>query len=121
MLEAKLNSSVKRPARLALLTFLVMAIVFVIAPLQAAVGDNVSAVSFQAGDGWKITGTLYLPDNVSAPVPAVVLLTEPGWVDRSIYDNYLSRKLAKNGMAANQISRTGCKRDTAECRVRVAE
>jgi dienelactone hydrolase len=107
MIEAKMNSTVKRPALRALLAFLVMAIAFVIAPLQAAVGDNVSAVSFQAGDGWKITGTLYLPDNVSAPVPAVVLLTEPGWVDRSIYDNYLSRKLAKNGMAALSIDMRG--------------
>ena len=59
--------------------------------------ENISAVNFTTDDGWKIFGTLYLPETVISPVPGVVLLTEPGWVDRSIYDNYLSRKLAKSG------------------------
>jgi len=70
--------------------------------------ETVTAVSFQTGDGWRIAGTLYLPDNLSGEtIPAVVLLTEPGWVDRSIYDNYLSRKLAKSGMAALSIDMRG--------------
>ena len=35
-------------------------------------------------------------------MPAVVLLTEPGWVDRTIYDSYLSQKLADNGFTAER-------------------
>lgn len=69
--------------------------------------EKVSAVSFVAADGWKIAGTLYLPDNITGPIPGIILLTEPGWVDRSIYDNYLSRKLAKNGMAALSVDMRG--------------
>ena len=60
-----------------------------------------SAVSFITEDGWKLTGSLYLPKQTSQdPIPAVVLLTEPGWVDRSIYDTYLAQDLADVGIAA---------------------
>lgn len=58
-------------------------------------------VTFPTEDGWTISGGLYLPaGNRAGRVPVVVLLPEPGWVDQSIYDTYLSEKLVKNGMAA---------------------
>ncbi len=68
--------------------------------LGEAFGQN-SAVSFVTEDGWKLTGSLYMPKQTSNhPIPAVVLLTEPGWVDRSIYDTYLAQELAEVGIAA---------------------
>ena len=71
-------------------------------------GHAQTEVSFPTEDGWTIYGTLYLPTAGSpAPVPGVVLLTEPEWVDRSIYDTYLARKLAKGGMAALSIDLRG--------------
>ncbi len=67
-----------------------------------------TTVSYRTEDGWTITGTLYLPQK-SAPelVPGGVLLPEPGWVDRSIYDSYLAGKLAKKGIAALSIDVRG--------------
>src|SRR5437588_251177 len=106
MFEAKILSRFYSFVQSAVL-FIVIGMIFAAAPLHAAGADTVSAVSFSAADGWKITGTLYLPGSISAPIPAVVLLTEPGWVDRSIYDNYVSRKLAKNGLAALSIDMRG--------------
>jgi dienelactone hydrolase len=63
-------------------------------------------VSYRTEDGWTIRGNLYLPKGAEA-APAVVLLPEPGWVDRSIYDTYLSQKLVKNGIAALAIDIRG--------------
>jgi dienelactone hydrolase len=73
-----------------------------------AYSQTTSNVKFQTEDGWTISGTLYLPKNVSGVLaPAVLLLPEPGWVDRSIYESYLSSKLAKSGMAALSIDVRG--------------
>jgi dienelactone hydrolase len=64
-------------------------------------------VSYRTEDGWTIHGNLYLPKEAAAPAPAIVLLPEPGWVDRSIYDTYLAQKLAKDGIAAIAIDVRG--------------
>src|ERR1700722_19165388 len=73
-----------------------------------AYSQTISNVKFQTEDGWTISGTLYLPQNISGvAVPAVVLLPEPGWVDRSIYESYVATKLAKSGMAALSIDVRG--------------
>src|SRR5689334_4200971 len=67
-----------------------------------------SVVSFNTTDGWKITGNLTLPDKPpGGSMAAVVMLTEPGWVDRSIYETYLSDDLAKAGIAALAIDLRG--------------
>jgi dienelactone hydrolase len=73
-----------------------------------AASAKTSVVSFNTSDGWKITGNLTLPDNAgTGSIPAVVMLTEPGWVDRSIYATYLSDDLAKTGIAALAIDLRG--------------
>jgi len=67
-----------------------------------------SAISYETSDGWTIRGDLYLPDdNDLRQFPAVLLLPEPGWVDRSIYDTYLARKLTKAGIAVLAIDVRG--------------
>jgi len=58
-------------------------------------------VVFKSGDGWELKGTLYLPQQSgNEPMPAVVLVTEPGVLDRTIYDQYLAQKLADAGFVA---------------------
>lgn len=104
--STKNKATFRRPLRAAL-PALILGLTFLGYPPTRAYGETVSAVSFPAADGWKISGTLYLPDSISGPIPGIVLLTEPGWVDRSIYDTYLSHKLAKNGMAALSIDMRG--------------
>ncbi len=76
--------------------------------LPLAANAKTKVVSFSTSDGWKITGNLTLPDQPSSgPIPAVVMLTEPGWVDRSIYATYLSDDFAKAGIAALSIDLRG--------------
>lgn len=77
---------------------------------QASTGQNVrvSVVEFQTEDGWTIQGDLYLPAAASrGAIPAAVLLSEPDWEDRSIYDAYLGPDFAKNGIAALAIDVRG--------------
>ena len=58
-------------------------------------------VVFKTGDGWELTGTLYLPKQFgNEPAPAVVMVTEPGVLDRTIYDQYLAQKLTDAGFVA---------------------
>ena len=78
--------------------------------LLGVVGSRSDAGQLPHGRRLDDTGeSLYLPKNAAA-APGVVLLPEPGWVDRSIYDTYLAQKLAKDGMAALAIDvrGTGC-------------
>ena len=74
---------------------------------EEALGQS-RVVSFMTKDGWKLTGSLYEPAKAaSTPAPAVIMLTEPGWVDRSIYDTYLSDKLAEVGFFALNVDLRG--------------
>jgi dienelactone hydrolase len=75
--------------------------------LKEAFGQS-TVVTFMTKDGWKLTGSLYRPQQASStPAPAVVMLTEPGWVDRSIYDSYLAADLAEKGFFALNIDLRG--------------
>lgn len=67
-----------------------------------------SIVHFTASDGWKLTGTLYVPEApAGSRVPGVVLLSEPAWEDRTVYGTYLSGKLAENGFAVLTLDYRG--------------
>ncbi len=57
-------------------------------------------VVFKTGDGWELKGTIYFPQAGNEPMPAVVLVTEPGVLDRTIFDQYLAQKLADAGFVA---------------------
>ena len=58
-------------------------------------------VRFRTQDGWNLTGTLYEPQRQGSNLaPAVIMLPEPGWVDRTIYDTYLSADLQGKGFFA---------------------
>ena len=84
-----------------------------IALAQAGAASKVdtSEVNFQTEDGWKIQATLYMP-KVTGPVPAVVVLNEPGGPNlsqhiRQIGGN-ISRGVAERiGMAALSIDVRG--------------
>lgn len=67
-----------------------------------------SRVSFLTQDGWKIDGTLFLPKQTPpTPMPAVLLLTEPEWIDRTTFSGYLAEKLAQKDIAALAIDFRG--------------
>ncbi|MCH8266913.1 MAG: alpha/beta hydrolase [Acidobacteria bacterium] len=67
-----------------------------------------TAVSYLAEDGWKIQGTLYLPERIpQTPMPGVILMTEPGWIDRSTFAGYLAIKLTERNVAALAIDFRG--------------
>jgi dienelactone hydrolase len=69
---------------------------------------RVSVVNYQTEDGWAIQGDLYLPPTPSNhPIPAAILLSEPDWAERSIYDAYLGPDYARNGIAALAIDVRG--------------
>jgi dienelactone hydrolase len=62
---------------------------------------DVSGISYQTEDGWTIHGTLLLPKATPpAPIPAIVMMSEPGLRIRTIYDPYLARPLAEQGKIA---------------------
>lgn len=68
---------------------------------QGTLNYDISGVSYQTEDGWTIHGTLLLPKGTpAAPVPAVVMMSEPGLRIRTIYDPYLARPLAQQGKIA---------------------
>jgi len=65
-------------------------------------------VRFRTQDGWNLSGTLYEPKRQGSNLaPAVIMLPEPGWVDRSIYDTYLSSGLQAKGFFALNIDLRG--------------
>jgi dienelactone hydrolase len=65
-------------------------------------------VTFETEDGWKLTGSLFLPQDASAaPRPGVLLLSEPGWEDRTIFTSYLGEDLAKTGFVALSMDYRG--------------
>ena len=65
-------------------------------------------VRFSTADGWNLAGTLYEPPRPGNTLaPAVVLLPEPGWVDRTIYDTYLSAGLQAKGFFALNVDLRG--------------
>jgi len=67
----------------------------------AAKTYDVTGVSYQTGDGWTIHGTLYLPKATPpSPLPAAVMVSEPGLRIRTIYDPYLAVPLARRGKIA---------------------
>ncbi len=65
-------------------------------------------VHFSTEDGWNLAGTLYEPPRQGNTLaPAVVMLPEPGWVDRTIYDTYLSADLQAKGFFALNVDLRG--------------
>src|SRR5437867_2453580 len=69
---------------------------------------RVSVVNYQTDDGWGIQGDLYLPPTPpNHPIPAAILLSEPDWAERSIYDAYLGPDYARSGIAALAIDVRG--------------
>jgi dienelactone hydrolase len=67
-----------------------------------------SVVGFQTEDGWKIQGTLFVPETAARfPIAGVILLSEPGGTERSIYDGYLAHKLVAKGIAALSVDMRG--------------
>jgi len=67
-----------------------------------------SAVSFQTEDGWRIDASLFLPERpLEVPMPGVILLTEPGWIDRTTFSGYLATHLAELDVAVLAIDFRG--------------
>ena len=65
-------------------------------------------VRFTTKDGWNLAGTLYEPQRRDVGLaPAVIMLPEPGWVDRTIYDTYLSAGLQQKGFFALNVDLRG--------------
>ncbi len=84
----------------------VLLMIFSLSMAQEATAQT--RVSFPTQDGWTIDGTLFLPKQASAtPMPAVLLLTEPEWIDRTTFSGYLAEKLAQRNIAALAIDFRG--------------
>jgi dienelactone hydrolase len=67
-----------------------------------------TVVNFETEDGWKLTGSLFLPKQASStPVPGILLLSEPGWEDRTIFGSYLGEKLAEKGYVGLSVDYRG--------------
>jgi len=81
--------------------------VFLLMFAGAARAEDV--VTFETEDGWKLTGSLFLPtsDAGSALKPGVLLLSEPGWEDRTIFTSYLGEDLAAAGFVAMSVDYRG--------------
>jgi dienelactone hydrolase len=84
----------------------ILAAALVLALTGAARGEDV--VTFQTDDGWKLTGSLFLSaDPGGSPKPGVLLLSEPGWEDRTIFTSYLGDDLAGSGFVAMSMDYRG--------------
>jgi dienelactone hydrolase len=71
-------------------------------------GQAEDIVTFETEDGWKLTGSLFLPSGDSdRPKPGVLLLSEPGWEDRTIFTSYLGEDLAESGFVAMSMDYRG--------------
>ena len=77
--------------------------------LLAGAGRAEDVVTFETEDGWKLVGSVFLPPQQSggAPRPGVVLLSEPGWEDRTIFTTYLAEDLAQSGFVALTVDYRG--------------
>lgn len=77
--------------------------------LLAGAGRAEDVVTFETEDGWKLVGSLFIPPQPSAgtPGPGVLLLSEPGWEDRTIFTSYLGEDLAKSGFVALTVDYRG--------------
>lgn len=83
-----------------------LAAAFLILLAGAARAEDV--VTFDTEDGWKLTGSLFLPQDAGAASrPGVLLLSEPGWEDRTIFTSYLGEDLAKGGFVALSMDYRG--------------
>ena len=83
---------------------------FMVFGVPSAQGQNQrgTKMSFPTEDGWTIYGTLYLPEQAArAPVPGVVVLSEPGWVVRMIHRSNIAQGITDQGMAALTIDMRG--------------
>jgi len=97
----------KKPAARCRRDVIALALAVLLGALAQTAGAE-TIVHFDSGDGWKLTGTLYLPKvSPGARVPAAVLLSEPAWEDRTVYGTYLSGKLAESGYAVLTLDYRG--------------
>jgi dienelactone hydrolase len=81
------------------------------APIYAQIPPDsktlIKDLSFKTDDGWTIHATYYLPPETGpTPIPGLVILSEPGWVPRSISDE-ISLGVTDIGMAALAIDIRG--------------
>ena len=74
---------------------------------RTALAEDV--VHLETEDGWKLTGSLFLPEKQpgDATVPGILLLSEPGWEDRTIFGSYLGEELAESGFVALSLDYRG--------------
>ena len=80
--------------------------VAIVSAAQHVLAETV--VHFEAKDGWKLTGSLYLPATpAKTPAPGILLMSEPGWEDRTIWGSYLGAKLAENGFISLSVDYRG--------------
>jgi dienelactone hydrolase len=86
-------------------TFLAAALLILLA--GAARAEDV--VTFETEDGWKLVGSVFLPPQQSAgaPRPGILLLSEPGWEDRTIFTSYLGEPLSRSGFVALSVDYRG--------------
>src|SRR3990172_5635097 len=77
--------------------------------LLAGAGRAEDVVTFETEDGWKLVGSVFLPPQQSAGAsrPGVLLLSEPGWEDRTIFTTYLGEDLAQSGFVALSVDYRG--------------
>ena len=88
------------------LTKAFFAMVFVLVLAGSAHAEDI--VKFQTEDGWNLTGSLFLPQSSGGvSKPGVLMLSEPGWEDRTIFTSYLGEDLAKAGFAALSMDYRG--------------
>ncbi len=85
---------------------IILAVALVMLLVRAGRAEEI--VTFQAEDGWNLTGSLHFPqESGSNPRPGVLLLSEPGWEDRTIFTSYLGEDLAERGFVAMSMDYRG--------------
>jgi dienelactone hydrolase len=88
-------------------TLFIVSITTTNAQIPAESKTLIKDLSFKTEDGWTIHATYYLPPDIGAtPIPGLVILSEPGWVPRSISDE-ISLGVADIGMAALAVDIRG--------------
>jgi dienelactone hydrolase len=84
---------------------------FAFSQAGASPKSEISEVNFQTEDGWMIQGTFYMP-NLAGPVPALVVLSEPGGPNLSQHIRQIGANISRGvadriGMAALSIDVRG--------------